>query len=793
MNPAEFAALFRQVFKGRDDVVPRYYRAKRTGKAGYSPICKNRFKEGVCRLPCRTCPNPSYVGLSDDLLSQHFNGKEILGVYPLLPDGSCWFVAADFDDHGDNGGPPRDPLRDAVEFHACCEAQGVPCYLERSKSGKGFHVWIFFNAHVPAWKARAVAFALLREAGVIGEDQELSSFDRLFPNQDWASGKGFGNLIAMPYQGKAAENGHTLFLDPASGFTAPLANHPEALRNIQRATEADLDRIIDAWGLKPANSRQAGPPGDTKNKHDLTASGCAFVNWCRENPAAVPEPLWYALISNVARLPGGRSLCHEISRGHPKYEQGETDSKILQALDASGPHTCEWIRKNGYACGRDCRVKAPVATLRRQGKDQEGENDKEPSHLVIARSVVASFGEGNLINTAAFTWKWNGTGVWKQVEPREIKQRIHENAPDGMIKKSFVDSVHDLVQTEVYRTGHHFDQDRHAINLANGELKWTGSTWQFHPHCRESYRTTMLPVAYDPKAKAPRFERFLAEIFRDDEDQVQKSCLAFEMLGYCLLSSCDYEKFFILIGPGANGKSVLMHILSKLVGPEHVSAVQPNQFDNRFQRAHLHGKLVNLVTEIAEGHEIADAQLKAITSGELTTAEHKHRPPFDFHPFSTCVFGTNHMPHTRDFSEALFRRAIIISFNRTFYEEEQDKALKVKLEKELPGILNLSLEALKGVLTRGVFTMPASTQEAKAEWRVECDQVAQFIEDRCNDIPGNQVESGHLFKTYQEWAKGMGIQKLVGHKNFTGRLKRLGYEPGRGTGGIRAIFGLALK
>ena len=101
---------------------------------------------------------------------------------------------------------------------------------------------------------------------------------------------------------------------------------------------------------------------------------------------------------------------------------------------------------------------------------------------------------------------------------------------------------------------------------------------------------------------------------------------------------------------------------------------------------------MNLVTEIAEGAEIADAQLKAMVSGERTTAEHKLKPPFDFYPICTCWFGTNHMPHTRDFSEGMFRRAIILPFNRTFTAAEQDKKLKDKLRAELPGILNLGLE-----------------------------------------------------------------------------------------------------
>jgi putative DNA primase/helicase len=131
-----------------------------------------------------------------------------------------------------------------------------------------------------------------------------------------------------------------------------------------------------------------------------------------------------------------------------------------------------------------------------------------------------------------------------------------------------------------------------------------------------------------------------------------------------------------------------------IAGPENVAAVQPSQFDNKFQRAHLHNKLLNLVTEISEGHQINDAEIKAITSGELTTAEHKNKPPFDFKPFCKCWFGTNHMPHTRDFSAALFRRALIIEYNRVFSEGEQDRQLIDKLQAETSGILNMALKLL---------------------------------------------------------------------------------------------------
>jgi len=233
-------------------------------------------------------------------------------------------------------------------------------------------------------------------------------------------------------------------------------------------------------------------------------------------------------------------------------------------------------------------------------------------------------------------------------------------------------------------------------------------------------------------------------------------------------------------------------VLEALIGPRYVCAVQPSQFDNRFQRAHLHGRLANIVTEIAEGAEIADAQLKALVSGELTTAEHKMKPPFDFRPFATCWFGTNHMPHTRDFSDALFRRAIVLTFNRKFYGKDRDPHLKDKLLAELPGILAVSLRAIAGVMQRGEFTIPASSMEAAREWRTEADQVAQFVEEACVVGAGLKVPSSEVYSAYQAWALSSGIRRTLNRKNFTQRLERLGMQAGR-TGAMRIIHGVAVR
>ena len=178
--------------------------------------------------------------------------------------------------------------------------------------------------------------------------------------------------------------------------------------------------------------------------------------------------------------------------------------------------------------------------------------------------------------------------------------------------KFSIESVLDITKTEIYMTNHQFDVDTRAINCLNGELHFKEGAWHLEPHDKQNYRTTQIPIVYNPEASAPRFEQFLDEVFEDDKDAEEKKIIVCELLGYSLLTSCEFEKFAILVGNGANGKSVLLHIVEQLVGTANVSAVQPSQFDNRFQRAHLFGKLVNIVTEIAEGAEIADAPLKQL-------------------------------------------------------------------------------------------------------------------------------------------------------------------------------------
>ena len=192
---AEKIALFRSLFRGRDDVFPVLWTNTRTGRTGYAPACGNEWKRGVCEKPrmrCGECPNQAFLPIRDRVILDHLQGRHVVGVYPLLADDTCWFLAADFD--------KGDWMQHVAAFRDACRAVELPVAVERSRSGDGAHAWFFFDAPVSAAAARRMGCHLLTRAMSIHDGLDMSSYDRLFPNQDTMPRGGFGNLIALPLQ-----------------------------------------------------------------------------------------------------------------------------------------------------------------------------------------------------------------------------------------------------------------------------------------------------------------------------------------------------------------------------------------------------------------------------------------------------------------------------------------------------------------------------------------------------------------------------------------------------------------
>jgi superfamily II DNA or RNA helicase len=235
LTTADKIVLFRRLFHGRTDVYPLRWQSVK-GSSGYSPACANEWKPGVCHKPkvkCGVCTQRLLLPLTDQVIYDHLAGKHTVGVYPLLTDDSCFFLAADFDQ--------ADWREDARAFIQTCHELNIPAALEISRSGNGGHVWIFFAEPVPAREARQLGSALIGHTCDRTRQLSLLSYDRLFPSQDIMPKGGFGNLIALPLQKKPRQQGASVFVDDKF---EPYSDQWSFLVSIRQMTKTELDDAI---------------------------------------------------------------------------------------------------------------------------------------------------------------------------------------------------------------------------------------------------------------------------------------------------------------------------------------------------------------------------------------------------------------------------------------------------------------------------------------------------------------------------------------------------------------------
>ena len=233
--PEERVALFRRLFRGREDVYPIRWES-RTGGSGYSPACANEWKRPLCVKPkirCSECENRELLPVTDDVIQRHLSGKQTIGVYPLLPDETCWFLAVDFDKAAWK--------EDAMAFLRTCDALSVRAVLERSRSGNGGHVWIFFNEAIQAALARKLGSTVLTYTMEGHPQLGLDSYDRFFPSQDTMPKGGFGSLIALPLQRGPGDKGNSLFLD--KDFN-PYLDQWAFLSGIEKMRNEEIEIIV---------------------------------------------------------------------------------------------------------------------------------------------------------------------------------------------------------------------------------------------------------------------------------------------------------------------------------------------------------------------------------------------------------------------------------------------------------------------------------------------------------------------------------------------------------------------
>lgn len=236
--------LFRSLFKGREDVFARRWYSKTSGEAGYQPVCQNEWTP-LCdkrTFKCADCPNRKFSPLTDNDIYRHLegkdaNGRDVIGLYVLNEDNTCHLLCTDFDDKNCEHGYQNDVLA----FIDVCKSWNIPCSVERSRSGNGAHVWIFFETSVLAVKARRLGNAILTEAMNRNGKIDFKSYDRFFPNQDTMPEGGLGNLVALPLQGNARKHDNSVFVD--EDFE-PHPDQWEFLLNVGKLSEQVLEDLL---------------------------------------------------------------------------------------------------------------------------------------------------------------------------------------------------------------------------------------------------------------------------------------------------------------------------------------------------------------------------------------------------------------------------------------------------------------------------------------------------------------------------------------------------------------------
>ncbi|WP_019914308.1 TOTE conflict system archaeo-eukaryotic primase domain-containing protein [Paenibacillus sp. HW567] len=282
--------LYKSYFRGREDVYPVRWTNKQ-GKSGYSPACANEWTS-VCEKPrvkCSVCKHQSFMPLTSEVLSAHLDARQdrTIGIYPMLPDETCWFLAMDFDKH--------DWKQDVTAVMELCRSHEIPALLERSRSGNGGHIWIFFSQNIEAATARRFGMTLLSLTMNKRYQIGMESYDRLFPNQDTLPKGGFGNLIALPLQGGPRKQGNSIFVDD---HFEPYADQWDILSQLSKMDENLVKQFIYKHGERGLFNNDRITAGT-----DRDADG---LNLLKENPSQIEEVMMERLPAEIQILQSDR-------------------------------------------------------------------------------------------------------------------------------------------------------------------------------------------------------------------------------------------------------------------------------------------------------------------------------------------------------------------------------------------------------------------------------------------------------------------------------------------------------
>ena len=286
----------------------------------------------------------------------------------------------------------------------------------------------------------------------------------------------------------------------------------------------------------------------------------------------------------------------------------------------------------------------------------------------------------------------------------------------------------------------------------------TGLQPRIAPHCANWFTQTTFPYDFSPSATCLKWLAFLNEVLEQDQERI---ALLQQWFGYCLTTDTTQQRFIIAVGEGENGKSVVLDVLTAMLGPENVAHVPVEVFAQRFQLTMTLGKLANISFDTGEIDESAEATIKQFTGGDRMYFDRKGVTGLFAYPTARLILATNHDPRFSDTSKGIWRRMIVLPFRVSIPRQRQDPQLAVKLKGELPGIFNWAVEGLRDLRRQNQFTIPLVSQQAWDEFRHESNPAREFLTEHFEAarVEGSMSCAG-LYEGYIAWCEGRHLKPL---------------------------------
>lgn len=541
---------------------------------------------------------------------------------------------------------------------------------------------------------------------------------------------------------------------------------------------AKLSNIPDVAKTDSINTRNYEPGAAP------VLQGCEFIKYCKEHPADISEPEWYAALSVVARCKDGRNEAHKLSEGHPKYNFNEAEKKITQAITVSGPRTCSNIQAIWGNCG-SCKNFGKLASPI-QVTDPNDIKTKDTGfyHMVFDKKTNSmKLGEPDYEGLAKYfeqqfpfrstektCWVFNGTHY--EIYPdTELASFAQENFKPKC-RNQMVNEFREMIWRLNTFSPEEWDETRKdKINFKNGVLDI--KTKRLLQHSPEYGFKNVLPYERDPTAEAPVFKKFLNDVTRGNKLLIDT---LLEFGGYALAGGpCTYHKALVLEGVGSNGKSTFIDILKAVAGEKSYAALSFKELDEREARIALDGALFNITEETPS--KIWDSTtFKNLVSGGEASVRMLFKNGYKLRNRAKLIFSCNELPLTTDNSAGMYRRFLIVPFAVKFSKASANLDLKIldKILEELPGIFNMFLEGWERLEKNGFFSKEIGPDNELSEYKLLSDPVAYWASENVREVEGAFTSLNDFYKSYRAFCDDTGYDKQILPQNiFTKKLKQI--------------------